>query len=415
MKIRCLGGFREVGRSAVLFEDKEKILMDYGLKVESGEIPEKVPFNIDGILLSHPHLDHSGMIPNMYHNQFCQTFSTISSFDQSHLLLKDSMKIAKLKNFPQRFSLRDIEKMQRHEARITFGQQFEIGNTLIDVLDSGHIPGGCGFLLDSGKRIFYTSDFKSSPTRLLNAARFDVKDIDVLITESTYAFREHPPRKELEDKLHEIIRETINNDGIALLPCFAVGRSAEILMLLDEFRKEFPIFLDGMAREATEIALRYPEFLRDHKALKKALEDVVPLYTAEDRNMALKRPCAIVSTAGLLEGGPAVWFLKKLYDKPNCSLVFTGFQIPNTAGRMVLDTGRYRNEGLDLKIKMNVKYLEFSAHADRPELLELVKNTNPKKVICMHGDKCEEFAQEIRKDFGVDALAPKNGDVVELD
>lgn len=418
MKIRCLGGFKEVGRNAILLESSnDRILMDYGLKVETAEIPLKITQSLTALLLSHPHLDHSGMVPFIYHNQICPIFSTISTFDQSNMLLKDSMKVAKLKNFPERFSLRDMEKMQNHEMRITYGQEFEIGSTLVDVADAGHVPGSCMFLLKSeNKKILYTGDFKLRPTQLLSGARLEaIKDVDVVIMESTYGNREHPPREKIEKELYNTIQQTIANNGVALLPCFAVGRAAELLMVLDRFRQEFRIFLDGMAKEATEIALRYPEFLRDPKAVKKALEDVVPLYSNEDRKMAISKPSVIITTAGMMSGGPVIHYIKKLYDRENCSIIFTGYQVPNTPGRYLLESGRYKEDDLDLKVKMNVKYLDFSAHASRSELLELIKKTNPKKVICMHGDHCEEFAQDIKKGFGIEAVAPANGDVVGLD
>lgn len=412
MIIRCLGGFQEVGRNAVLLESgKERLLFDYGVKVETGEVPPAT--NADNILLSHAHLDHSGNIPALFKRFCCPVYSTAASFEQAHLLLKDSIKVAKLKNFPVRFSESDIKTMQHHEVRVTYGQQFELGNALVDVYDAGHVPGSASFLIEvEGKKIVYTGDFKLSATNLLNGARFNF-DCDVAIMENTYSYKEHPPRQQIEKQLIEIINDTISNDGIALLPCFAVGRAAELLMLLDRYRISSRIFLDGMAKEATEIALHYPELLRDHKALQKALEDVVPLYTAEDRRMALKRPSVIITTAGMLSGGPVIHYLKKLYSRKECSLVFTGFQVPDTPGRRLFDTGWYRENDLNLKVNMGIHYLDLSAHAGRSELLDFIKKTAPEKIILMHGDRCEEFAKELQQQ-GLDAVAPENGDTVEI-
>jgi len=207
MRIKCLGGFREVGRNAILLESEKNLLLDYGIKVEKGEIPLK-PQNVDSILLSHAHLDHCGLVPVIRKH----VYATAATLDQAKLLLKDSIKVAKLKGRNQYFSEHDIEKMNM--SRVTYGQQFDIGSAVIDVLDSGHVPGSCGFLIDmNDKKIFYTGDFKLSATRLLNGARFDLKNIDVLLTENTYSYKEHPSREFVEKQLIEIINTTIQQDG----------------------------------------------------------------------------------------------------------------------------------------------------------------------------------------------------------
>ncbi len=407
MRIHCLGGFREVGRSAILLEfENERILLDYGIKVETGEVPLK-PGKIDAVLVSHAHLDHSGLIPVLK----SEIYATAATLEQARLLLEDSIKVAKSRNLPIRFSKKDIEKMKK--IIITYGQQFEINNALIDVFDAGHVPGSSGFLIDSDKRVFYTGDFKTSETRLLGGAKFKVRDIDILITESTYAYKEHPPRDVVEKKLIEIIEETIARDGNVIIPAFAVGRAAEILMILYAYKIKYPIYLDGMAKEATEIIMHYPELLKDYKLLKRALNRVIPIFTAKDRKIALKGPSIIVTTAGMLSGGPVIHFLKKLRNREDCSLVFTGFQVPGTPGRGVLETGIYTNENISFKVKMQIKYLDFSAHCSRSELLEFIEKVSPEKIIVMHGDACEEFAIELCK-RGYEAYSPKNGDDIKM-
>ncbi len=407
MRIHCLGGFREVGRSAVLLEtESERILLDYGIKVETGETPLQAK-EVSALLLTHAHLDHVGLAPVVK----SEVYATAATLDQGRLLLEDSLKVAKRKNQPIHFSKRDIRKMKTFI--VTYGQRFELGNCEIEVFDAGHVPGSAGFLIEGDKRVFYTGDFKLSDTRLLNGARFDVKDVDVLITESTYAYKEHPPRKIVEEKLIEIVEETIARDGNVLIPVFAVGRAAEILLVLHAHKIKHPIYLDGMAKEATEIIMRYPELLKNHKALKKALDRVIPLYTQRDRKIALKNPSVIVTTAGMLSGGPVVHFLKKLYNREDCALVFTGFQVPGTPGRELLETGMFVSENLKLKVRMRIKYLDFSAHCSRSELLEFIESVNAGKIIVMHGDSCEEFAAELRE-MGYEAVAPENGEVLEI-
>ncbi|NOZ81819.1 MAG: MBL fold metallo-hydrolase [Candidatus Micrarchaeota archaeon] len=401
MHLKFLGGCREVGRNAVLVNNR--LLLDFGMKVETVEVPPR-PKGIKSVVLTHPHLDHSGAVPMLN----ATVYSTPATLAQTRLLLEDAVKVQKNRNAPQYYGEREIRKMK--EYRVTFGQELEVEGFTIDIYDSGHVPGSFGVLVN--KEMFYTSDFRLSSTRLLNGASFDVKGIKTLIMESTYAFKEHPPREEVEKELVRIVNETVDSDGIALIPCFAIGRSMEILMVLDHYGVKCPIYLDGMAKTALDITLRYPEFLRDPKALEKAAERTIPLYDFRDRKMALKRPCVIVTTSGMLSGGPIISYLKKLHKKENCSLIFTGFQVPGTPGRTLLDTGYYRN-GTEFKVNMRIEYLDFSAHADRNELLEFVKKIEPEKIILIHGDNCEEFASELSS-MGFDATAPENGDSLEV-
>ena len=414
-KIRCLGGFREVGRSAVLLEGKKNILLEFGLKVDTSDIPV-LPKKVDDLIIGHTHLDHIGASPVLFKNFYPNVYGTAATFEQGHLLLRDCMKVMKLKGRPAIFGKNEVSKFIKNENRVTYGQVFEIGEAEVEVHDAGHVPGSAMVILETeGKRILYTSDFNTTDTKLLNGARVnDLKNIDVLITESTYSGREHSPRKEMEKKLFELVSETINNGGIAVIPAFAVGRTSEILAVLHSFKPDFPIFLDGMGRDATNIVLEFPELLRDADALRKAVEYSGALHTTKERDGILKKPCAIVTTGGCIDGGPAVHFIKKLFGKPECSLILTGFQIPGTAGRHLVETGRFVNEGFDLKLRMGIHKLDFSAHSGGKELMDFVKNIKPGKVVCMHGDSCPEFASEIKAKLGIEALAPKTGDVLEV-
>ncbi len=413
MKIRCLGGFREVGKNAVLIESRKNILFDYGVKVETSESPLR-PRKVDTLVLNHAHLDHVGASPKLFRGMKPNILSTITTFELTHLLLRDSLKIAGYENLKKPFSKSDIGKMKKREVRITYGQRLETKDYSMEFYNAGHIPGSfCCLLEMGGKRILYTSDFNTNSTRLLNGAEIDAKDVDLLIMESTYSNRDHPPRKEVEKKFFEAITGTIANEGVAVIPSFAIGRAAEILMVVDSFKPDFPVYLDGMARAATEISLSYPEFIRDAKALRKAFRNVRIIESESERKKITRKPCAIITTSGLLEGGPSVGYVKSLYNSPESSIIFTGFLIPKTAGRYLVDTGRFVTEGFDLKIKMNIEKFDFSAHLGRTDMFNFVNKMRPEKVICMHGDYCERFATELRG-RGFDAIAPKNGDVLNI-
>ena len=304
--------------------------------------------------------------------------------------------------------------MKRNEQIITFGQRFETKHNIVDTINSGHVPGSFMALVDAEKRIFYTSDFNTGKSRLLKGANIKkIKDVDVLITESTYASRDHPDRTKTEKAFIESIESTVANDGIALVPSFAIGRSTEILLILEHYKVKCPIYLDGMAKQAAQIALNYPELLKNPEALERILKRTKMVDNMKDRTEAAKRPAVIVSTSGMLTGGPIEFYIKQLFRREDCSLNFVGFQVPGTSGRYLLDTGRYVHKGVDLKMKMNINFFDFSAHTDRSGLFKFINKLSPQKVICMHGDQCDRFATELNS-RGFDAIAPKNGDTVKI-
>ncbi len=417
MFIKCLGGCREVGKNAFLIKGKkERILLDYGVDVETGTLPLD-PGKVDHAFLAHAHLDHTGgSAVLMKTEKPPQVYATAVTFDLTHLLLKDSLKIARLNGQEEHYTEMDIRRLKKQENMINYGKQVKTSEMIIDVHDAGHIPGSCLFVVNvGGKRVLYTSDFGIRKSRLLDGTNIkQIKNIDVAVMECTYSSRNHPDRVESEKKLFNFVNDTVMNDGIALIPAFAVGRSAEVLMVLNSFNPKFPIYLDGMAKKATEITLKYPEFLRDHKELERAVQNVRFIRNDKDRKEALKKPCAIITTGGCISGGPAVYYIKRLWDNPLNSLTFTGYQIPKTGGRYLLDTGRFVTEEMDLKLKMSINALDFSGHCGRDNLFEFVKVVRPKRVVAIHGDNCQRFATEVRGRFGIDAIAPKNGDEIEI-
>ncbi|MGB9675223.1 MAG: MBL fold metallo-hydrolase, partial [Candidatus Nanoarchaeia archaeon] len=342
MDAYCLGGFREVGRSALYLKTDKGIIFDYGVKVETGEVPLFPKHPVTDLFLTHGHLDHLGCSALLFRKTHCNVYTTSATSDYLDLLLRDALKVAKIKGLPIRYSPTDIVALRRAIKRINYGDTIRLSSkTHIEVWDAGHMPGSSIFILESqGKRILYTGDFKLEPTKVVSGARLDAGNIDVLFTECTYSNREHPPREEEEKRLYTAIKEVVDNGGIALLPVYAV-RAPEILMILNQFGADWPIYLDGMAKDATDIALSHPEFVRDVDALHDAAEKAIQLYENEERNNAMREPCVILTTGAAMEGGPIVYYMKHLYTREDCAIIFTGYQIPKTAGRYLLDTGQY--------------------------------------------------------------------------
>jgi putative mRNA 3-end processing factor len=330
------------------------------------------------------------------------------TLELAYILLRDSIKLQKMQGLPPEFLSEDIKRMQQLEMFLEFGDKEHFTATSIEVFNAGHIPGSAAILLETkNKRILYTGDIKFSDTRLMKGAHSKYKNIDVLISESTYSYMNHPPRKELEDRLRQIVQETLYNNGIAIIPAFAVGRTQELLMILADLG--FPIYIDGMGISATERILMYPEYLKDAKGLKKAFGEAHTIKKAHERDQILSDPCIIITTAGMLNGGPVGHYIKKLHNRTDCSLIFSGYQVKGTAGRTLMDTGVYTNGDLSVKPKMHMEFLDFSAHTDHDHLLEFYEKVNPGKIVLIHGEKANEFAHELTEK-GFDAVAPRNGE-----
>ncbi len=422
MRLSFLGGAQEVGRSAVLVDTgPEKLLLDYGVKinVKPTEYPKEINTRLNAILLSHAHLDHCGAIPVLYRQrQDCPFCGLDITRLISRMLMFDSYKIAKYESEEEKFSKKNISTAIKHFKAVKYRKPFMAGKTRITFFDAGHIPGSALILLETqNKRILYTGDFNLSDTRLIKGADLDLPEVDVLITESTYSDREHPDRLKEERKMVEAIQGTLENDGIALVSCFAIARTQETLLVLDEYELEYPIYIDGMSKKATKIINSYPGLQREYNCVEKALKrlDVRFITNPSIRKKILKKPCIIVTTSGMLTGGPITHYIEKIYDREDCTLILTGFQVPGTEGAVLLETGRYIHQDLDLAVKMSVRKFNFSSHAPRSELFKFVKHVNPGKVFCMHGDNTKRFAQELNEDHGFDAVSPSYGKFFEIE
>lgn len=408
------GAAKEVGRSGILVEtDSERILMDYGLKPlpKGVDFPKLVKEKLDAILLSHGHLDHLGALPILYNNgQSCYVFGKEITSHFARLLLTDSLKISKQEGYSLGYRDNDIKTMLKKYKSIKYRKTFNVGKTKVTAFDAGHISGSCMFLLEDSKRVLYTGDFRLSDTRLIKGADIDIENVNVMIIESTYSDREHPEREKEERRLMDFVESTLSNDGVALISAFAISRSQELLMVMDEYEVKVPVYMDGMSADATEIIIAYPELQREYNELKKAMQRLnVQFVNPSKRKKIIKQPCIIITGSGMLEGGPVIEYIKRLHDNKNCSLSLTGFQVPGTSGYNLLQTGKFSINGNELNMQMNVKKFDFSSHASRSELFKLAKILNPEKIFCIHGEKTEEFAKELKEEYGFDAISPDAG------
>ncbi len=415
MQITFLGGAREVGRSAILVNAEKRFLLDYGIKLDhKTEYPLPLHAKLDAYVLSHAHLDHSGFAPHLYSNSYVQAFGTAPTIELSRLLIEDSIKINKRNHARQEFSKGDLRRFERAYTPCEYGSEIDIGDYTLSLHDAGHITGSAITLLTSrktGKRLVYTGDYKLEPQLLQKGA--EIVKSDILITESTYADREHPDRSALVKSFINEVKEIVDNGGTALVPVFAVGRAQEILTLLYKNNLIDYTVIDGMAKQASEIVMRYPGFSTNESLLVETMKNTTWIGTEKTRESVVS-PAIVVTTAGMLNGGPVLDYILQLNGKSKIFL--TGYQLEGTNGRNLLEGKPIIIDNRKHVIKTPVSYYDFSAHAGRKDLYEYVRKSGPEKVICVHGDAnvARNFAESLKLE-GFDAVAPAPGETLNLD
>lgn len=414
MEIEFLGGAQEVGRSAVSIVDEgTNIILDYGMKIEN--TPPEYPLatrNVSAIILSHAHLDHCGTIPSLFSKESPKFITNDISLELAEMLIKDSTKIASIEGYNLPFGKKDIKKMINSAILANYNEKIKVNNFKCTLFDAGHIPGSNGiFLQHERKNIFYTGDIKVNDTRLLNGCNLPAKT-DILITESTYSEIEHADRKMEEDKLIAAVEEALSLNEKTIIPIFAIGRGPEVLLILEKYADK--IALDGMAKKATEITLNYASYVKDPQRLQRIMKKTFWVRTPADRAKASEKFPIIVTTAAMMSGGPVIYYLRNIRGRPEAKILFTGYLMEDSPAKILLETGVFKNIEEQFHVHCDVKQFDLSAHAGRSELFEIINRTQPKQVISIHGENCPKFAKEIEEKFNIPAIAPKNGDVLEI-
>ena len=415
MEIKVLGAAGEVGRSAFQVNcDGTNFLLDYGVMFGKprGAPPtyplHVKPRDIDSVIITHAHLDHSGCVPSLFVSGNCNVYATAPTFDLSKLLIQDMIKIEKNSHS---FGVPEIENMMKKSKIIGFKEKITRGNATFELRSSGHVVGGSTVLVESNnKKLFYTGDINLRGSRLLPPADLEIGEMDMVITESTYSQENQMPRKDSEKGLIDFANEVMDRKGTLFIPSFSVERSQEVASVLISSGFKYKIIMDGMALKVNEVLLRYPEYLRNPEIFEDVIDRVVAVNDHQERKRILSEPCVVISPAGMLVGGNAVYYLQQLaFDNKN-GIALVSYQGEGTPGKKLLDTGKVETRGKDLNVKAEVKKFQFSGHADRDSLFEMIKNLkgNP-KIMTVHGDdkSCTRFAEEIHERFGFDAHAAK--------
>ena len=418
MQVGFLGGAREVGRISISVKTKKtQALLDYGVMFdhEPGFPMHVPPKEVDALILTHSHLDHSGALPIFYIHGKTPLYTNRLNLDLSQLLIKDFIHLS---GYYLPFEYLELKTMMKSNKHLDFGVEEKVGDMKFKLLNAGHTPGSAQVLIEAkGKKLLYTGDFNTTDSQLLAGATMDYGDLDAVVIESTYANADHADRKELERRFVESVTEVVEKGGIALVPAFGVGRSQEMACILAAHRFEYPVVLDGMTREASRIIMNHKEFLRDPKLFMNAMRSADWIDGWRDRRKAIKSPKVIISTAGMLKGGPAAFYVSKLGKKASNAIFLVSYQIPGTPGKELLEKGVCTIDGKVRKVKARYEHFDFSSHCGASQLKDSLQKLGGKpKVFVVHGEEenCKTFAKWAESELGLDAVAPKTGDTFEI-
>jgi metallo-beta-lactamase family protein len=465
LKIQFYGAAQEVtGSQHLLSVNGKKILLDCGLyqgrRKEAFEINRNLPFNpaeIDVLLLSHAHIDHSGNIPNLVKNGFKgKIYTTSATVDLCQIMLRDSAHLQERdvtfvnkkrakqgKNlFEPLYTEEDVEEAMSNFIGIQYDKAIEVApNVTATWRDAGHILGSAGISLEikeNGKltRLGFSGDIGRPEMPVIRDPNI-LTDLDILIMESTYGNKLHPVVPEVEEEVASTIKEVIERGGKVIVPAFAVGRTQLLVYVLHKLINEnriplFPIYVDSpLAVNATEVHRSHPEcfdretyrvFIRNYEDpfgfnRLTYIRDVEQSKELNDK----KEPCMIISASGMAEGGRILHHLKNNIGNKNNLILFVGYAAKETLARKIMEGEPEVNILGDAhKVKAQIKSIDyFSAHADQKGLLDYLKFSPSKKlknIFLVHGE--EEQALPLREKIlskGYENVNyPKKGDVFEI-
>jgi len=456
IRITTLGGFQEVGRSAILVQTREsQVLMDCGINPGSTNSLAAFPrldtpqFNLDSldaVIISHSHLDHCGFLPFLFKYGYDgPVYCSAPTSSLMTLLQLDYLDVLSKQGVMQPYDQKDVRETVLHTFPLRHGAVTDIApDVRLTLHNAGHILGSSVTHLHIGEglhNIVYTGDYKYAKSMLLEPAVTEFPRVETIITESTYGAPQDvmPSRMESEEKLVSMINGTLDRGGKVLIPVPAVGRAQEIMLIIDGYMrqgllKEAPVFIEGMISEATAIHTAYPEYLARevrnsilHEGVNPFQSDyftIVEHPSARDEILEGKQ-CIIIATSGMLEGGPAIEYFKHLAPDENNMLIFVSYQIEGTLGRRVqkglAETPMINSGGKIeiVKVKLNVNSIEgFSGHSDRRQIIRYIRRLTPKleRLIVGHGErqKCLNIANIFHRKYNIRTCVPDILETVRL-
>lgn len=466
MQIEFIGGARTVtGSQHLLHINGKKILLDcgqfQGKRSETYDKNKNFKFNpaeVDALILSHAHIDHSGNIPNLVSKGFNGLiYATSATVDLCQIMLRDSAhlqekdiefinKKRKKKNEDELdplYTLEDVEKSMQHFVGVQYNRTIDLfPGVRFTFRDAGHILGSAGVHLEieepGNKKISlgFSGDIGRPDSPVIKSPDV-LRDLDVLIMESTYGNRLHSPAEEVEEDFSSTINSVIDNGGKIIIPAFAVGRTQTIVYMLhklfDENRiPEIPIYVDSpLAVDATNVFRSHPECM-DRETYRIFLEDGNDPFgfgrlkyikkSEESKELNEKSgPMIIISASGMAEGGRILHHLAHNISNPKNLILFVGYAAEHTLARKIMDENQFVNIfGEEFEVKAKIKKMDyFSGHADQQELLDYLRLNDKNKlknIFLVHGE--EEMALPFREKLlqkGFENIQyPASGEIIYL-
>ena len=419
MDVEFLGGAREVGRSALLVNDS--LLIDYGMETST---PPQYPLDVepDAVVVSHGHVDHAGLVPKLLEGDKRPAVHwTPPTREIVDLLARDTLKLAQRRDGPwgRPFTSVEVSKLGEVSQTHGYGEPFEAAGHTVTFFDAGHIPGSAHVLVeeagrnpddDGGTRLLYAADYNTADQRLVNPSTAR-PEADVVVTEATYSDVEREPRRETENRFVEGVKRVLHGGGTVVAPAFAVGRTQELMLVADAH--DIPVYVDGMGIEVAHRLRRHLDYLRDGDAYKRACGHARFVTGGNgQRKRIAEEHALVVTTSGMLSGGPALTYIPEIRGNPQNAVFLTGYQVEGTPGRELLEHGRFHTGDRTLPVAAQVDSFDFSAHADHTGLREFLDAYRDATILVNHGDRCEDFADELRSD-GFEASAPERGERLE--
>lgn len=464
MKLMFIGAAHEVTGSCHYLEACGKhILIDCGMEqgedfYENQELPIQAA-EIDYVLLTHAHIDHSGLLPLLYNHGFRGTvLTTPASCDLCDIMLRDSAHIQMFEaEWRNRKAKRagKLEVVPLYEMKDAVGvlglfeacpyEQTRVLHQGISVRfsDVGHLLGSASIELtieeDGVKKVIvFSGDIGNINQPLIKDPTY-LEGADYVIMESTYGDRLHKESKDYTLELARVIRETFQRGGNVVIPSFAVGRTQEILYFLRKIKQEqllpeypdFPVYVDSpLAIEATQVFNKNMAACFDEEAMELVNRGINPIrfsglnvtVTSEESKQinANQTPKVILSASGMCEAGRIRHHLKHNLWREECTILFVGYQAVGTLGRAILDgVTEVRLFGETIDVKARIEKLDgISGHADKLGLIRWLSAFSPKpeRVFIVHGEDtvCDTFAQNLKEEYGFCAVAPYSGDCYDL-
>jgi len=456
VRLTALGGFRQVGRSAILVQTKESsVLLDCGINPGSTsstvayprlDAPQFDLDSLDAVVISHAHLDHCGFLPFLFKYGYDgPVYCSAPTSSLMTLLQLDYLDVANKQGTMPPYSQKDVRDTVMHTIPLRYGSVTDVAPDIrLTLHTSGHILGSSLVHLHIGEglhNLVYTGDYKFGKSMLLEPAIATFPRVETIITESTYGAPGDlmPTRGESEQLITDIINQTLDREGKVLIPVPAVGRAQEIMLIIDDYMrrgllKEAPVFVEGMISEATAIHTAYPEYLAKNVRNSILYEGVNPFqsdyFTIVEHPSAREEivegdQCIILATSGMLEGGPVIDYFKRLAGDKRNTIIFVSYQIDGTMGSRVqkglADVPLINSNGKMevMKVEMQVESVRgFSGHSDRRQIINYLQRLKPKpeRIIVVHGEKSKSIsvANLFKRKYNIESVVPDVLETIKL-